>query len=274
MAQEQLALDATNDPRLQIGANQPPLSERIAEEIAPLLATRDQLLASAESALIIDGESAAKVVDLAKQMSNLEDMADLVREEMIRPHLLAQREINSSFGTVTNQLKLARQGADGRGGLRLMLTQWQRKLEVAAQAERDRLAAAQRLREAEAEAARRAAEEKKAAGSTGVADELTAMQAEEAAQRLARQAEAIRPEPVRSHLGMAGTRREIVFEITDVRKLLGWLLKSPLRVQVEAAVTGLMRPYLRNAIGVDGVEKGVEIPGLTARIERVAQIRS
>src|SRR4249920_1358739 len=106
MAQEQLALDATNDPRLQIGANQPPLSERIAEEIAPLLATRDQLLASAESALIIDGESAAKVVDLAKQMSNLEDMADLVREEMIRPYLLAQREINSSFGAVTTQLKL------------------------------------------------------------------------------------------------------------------------------------------------------------------------
>ena len=252
--------------------NQPPLSERITLELAPLLEKRVELLAIAETAVIIDEESAQKVTDLGKLMRAFELEVDAARDTMMRPYLEATREINAAFNPIAGPVAIARQGADGRGGLRQMLTRYLAKREEEAQAERDRLAAEQRTREAEAEAARRAVEEKKQAGGAGVADELAVMQAEEAAGRLRRQAEAIRPEPIRSQLGTVGARREIAYEITDLRKLLGWAIKSSLRGQVEASINTIVGRHLRS-LGVASVERGLGIPGLATRIEKIAQVR-
>jgi hypothetical protein len=254
--------------------NQPPLSERIAEAVEPLLTKRAELLALAETSVIIDDESAGKVLDLIKILHGFEKAVDAQRDEMMRPYLEMVREINAAFNGLAGPVTLARVGPDGRGGLVLMQRRYDAQREAAAQAERDRLLAEQRQREAEAEAARRAAEEKARAGKGSVADELAVMQAQEAANRLARQATAIRPQPVRSHLGSVGHTRRIAFEITDLRKCLGWLLRSTLRTKLQKAADDLIRGHLRE-LGVDAVEAGAvaDVPGLSARVVREAQVR-
>ena len=273
MAVENQLAAELDDPRFGIGGNQPPLSERITLELAPLLDKRAELLAIAETAVIIDEESARKVTDLGKLMRAFELGVDSTRDAMMRPYLEATRQINAAFNPIAGPVAIARQGADGRGGLRGMLTRWLAKREEEAQAERDRLAAEQRTREAEAEAARRTVEEKKQAGGAGIADELAVLQAEEAVTRLGRQAAAIRPEPVRAQLGTVGAKREIAFTITDLRKVLGWTLKSSLKGQIEASVTTIIGRHLRS-LGVASVERSPpNIPGLETRIEKIAQVR-
>lgn len=254
-----------------IGHNRPPLSELILAEIAPFRPTHRELVDIAKSAVIVDEESAGKVTDLTVKLRGVEDELDAVRERMVRPYLAAQREINSSFNNMIAELRVLRAGEDGRGGLRRMLTIYETRREEAAQAERDRLRAEQRQREAEAEVARKAAEEKRQAGSGSVADELAAMQAQESADRLQRRAEAIRPEPTRSHLGQVNMRREISFQITDIRKALGWLLKSPFKSQIEQAARTIFGKHLRT-LGVAAIEAGVEIPGIEAKVEKQAGV--
>lgn len=253
--------------------NQPPLAERIAEAVEPLLEKRAELLALAESSLIVDDVSAAKVLDLIKILAAFEKAVDGKRDEMMRPYLEMVREVNAAFNGLATPVTQARLGADGRGGLVLMQKRYDAKREADAQAERDRLAAEQRQREAEAEAARRAAEERKLAGTGSVADELAVMQAQEAADRLARQASAIRPEPIRSHLGSMGRTRKPAFEITDLRKLLGAMLKSDLKGQLEQAVRTIIGARLRQ-LGVDAIARGdVEFAGLSVRVVSEAQVR-
>lgn len=246
--------------------------------IAPFAETSAEMLAIAASAVIIDDESAAKVSDLTIIMRTWERDLDARREELKRPYLDACRLIDATFGAAMRPVVLARAGenrgrADEVLGLAGMLDAFAAKRRAEEAAERARLAAEQRRLQAEADAARQAAEEKAKAGEAGsVADKLAALKAQESADAATRQAEAIRPTPIRSQLGQLGSRREIAFEITDARKLLGWMLKQPLAGNLTQAVRTIMGAYLRN-LGVAAVDRGIEIPGLTAKVETSTQVR-
>jgi hypothetical protein len=260
-----------------IGHNLPPLGEQLVEEIAPLHARAQKLVEIGATALIVDDESAAKIIDIAGLMETLEKELEAARETRGRPFLEATRAVNSAYIPLIEQLTTLRLGPMGtdkkrRGGLRGMLETFRQKREAEAEAARQTALAEQRRREEEAEAARRAAELAAVGDGSRLGYELAALKAQEAADYAARRAGAIRPEPVRAHLGSLGTKREIAFDVTDIRKLLGWMIKQPMKGNVEQAVRTIMGAYLRQ-LGVDAVARGVEIPGLAARVETQAAIR-
>lgn len=253
-----------------IGHNRPPLAESLDEELAPLRGRQEQLLAVARAAVIVDDDSAKKVIDLVAQLRAFETEIDDARKKRAAPYVSAHRLINDSFGALLNAVALARQGADGRGGLRATLTAYEDKREAEAEAERRRAREEQRRREEDAAAARRKAEEAAAAGQGSVAAHMEALKAEDEAERAARRAEAIRPEPIRSHLGQASRRREIRFEVEDIRKALGWLLKHEGLVNnLRQAVNTMLGTHLRS-IGIAAVEAGVSIPGVRAWVDKGA----
>jgi hypothetical protein len=256
-----------DDARFGIGGNQPPLDEYLPELLAPFRTRQAQMIEVAKSARIIDRESAEKVVDLDVLIKGLAAELETQREQLKRPYLDACKLIDGQFGALTQPLGVARNSA------RLMLTSWNRAEEERAEAVRQRLEAERRQAEAEAEAARRVAEEKRTAGSNSVAAELEAMQAEEQARRLADRAATVAAEPLRSHLGAVGTRREIDFQVINLRTLLSWMLKTPgIAGQLQAAASTIMSRYLRG-LGVAAIEQGVDVPGLEVRIQKQAQVR-
>lgn len=248
-----------------------PLAELLADEMAGDKARADELVAAAESSRIASDDDAAKVTILVGMIRAHEKTLDQAREARKRPFLESGRIVDATYGAAIRPLTLARAGADGRGGLTGMLTQWQKKREDEARAERERIEAERRAQEEEAERARQAAEAAKAGGSGAVAAELAAIRAREEADRLARQAGTVRPEPIRTALGGVNMRREIAFDITDIRKALGWLARNRAAEIAQAART-IIGKHL-NSLGVDAVEAGVDIPGVAARIERRAQVR-
>lgn len=254
-----------------IGHNLPPLSERLAEDTAPLAAKMQELAAVANTAVIIDEPSCAKIVDLIGLCRDHLDAVQRKHAEEAAPYRLALEGIDNAYRPLERSLT-AIIGPTTREGLRGTVTVFERKRQEAAEAERLRIQAEQRQREAEAEAARRALDEKKAGGSAGVADELAVLQAEDAVARLGQRAEAIRPAPVRANLGTVGSARQIVWTVTDIRKAVAWIVRSTLKGQLEEAVRTITGRHLR-ALGVNAVEAGVDIPGVEARIERVAQVR-
>jgi hypothetical protein len=253
------------------GHNLPPLRERLAEDVLPLAQRLQDLAQIADTAAIIDEGSCAKVVDLIGLCRAHLDAVQRRHADEAAPYKEALEQIDNAYRPIERSLT-AIIGPSSREGLRGAVTVWERKRQDAAEAERLRLQAEQRQREAEAEAARRALEERKAGGSAGVADELAVLQAEDAAQRLGQRAEAVRPAPVRANLGTVGTQRQIVFTVTDLRKAVAWILRSTLKGQLEEAVKGIVGRHLR-ALGVNAVEQGVDLPGVEARIERVASVR-
>lgn len=256
-----------------IGHNMPPLDDVLTEILAPFVERGNAMLEVAKTAIIIDKASAEKVLDLERLFKGLDKDLEERREEMKRPFLEACRQIDRQFGAVSGPLRVARLGDNGRGGLRGMIDTWTRRQEEIAAAERQRLLAEQRQREAEAEAARRAAEENRARGSINIGDELAVLQAEEAARRLGDKAAATRPDPLRSHRGQVGQQRQITFQITDLRKLLGWMLRQAgLKAKVEQGARTIIGTYLRG-LGVDTVARGVEIPGLEASVEKTMTVR-
>lgn len=255
-----------------MGHNLPPLSEQIAEETAADKARTDELIAAAATARIETDEDAAKVTTLVALMRSHEKAIDARREERKRPFLENCHIVDGAYSALIRPLVVARAGENGRGGLTAALTEYQRRREEKARREREAAEAEQRRREAEAEAARRAAEEARAAGAGSVAAELEAIRKQEEADALARKAQTIRPEPIRSAVGAVSMRREIAFEITDLRKALGWLVKNR-QAEVTQAARTILGKHLQS-IGVDAIENGlVEIPGVAARVERRAQVR-
>src|SRR4029077_15117020 len=109
--------------------------------------------------------------------------------------------------------------------------------------------------------------------SPSIAAEIEAMQAAEQARRLERPAAGVAPEPLRSHLGAVGVRRTIDFNITDMRKLLTWMLRTPGIVgQIEQAARTIVGKYL-HSLGVAAVDRGIAIPGVEVRIEKQVQVR-
>lgn len=244
-----------------IGHNLPPLGEQLSEEIAPLAVRARELIAVAGTAAIIDDESARKVIDLTGLIDALGKEADAARVERGKPFLEATRIVNGAYRPLIEDLVRA-----GKV-LRDMLGVFRRKREAEAEAALQAAFAEQRRREEEAAAAAEQARK-----SQSVGDAITSLKAQEEAAAAARRAEAIRPEPVRAQLGSLGERRQIAFDITDLRKLLGWMLKQPMKGNVEQAARTIMGAYLRQ-LGVDSVAKGVEIPGLNAWIDTGVQIR-
>lgn len=241
--------------------NAPPIREVILEALTPFLGRKNDLLQVAETAVIVDDESAAKCIDLAGLIGALGKEIDAVRVEMKAPHLVATRAIDASFGAALQPLVAAGQS------LRGMLTAYERKRAAEAEATRQTALAEQRRREEEAAAAAERARQ-----TTSLPDALASLKAQEEAAAAARRADAIRPEPVRAQLGSLGTQRSVAFDVTDMRKLLGWILKQPMRGTLETEVRKLLGSYLRQ-IGVESVARGVEIPGLAVRIETSAAIR-
>lgn len=252
-----------------IGHNQPPIDELL----APFRERQVAVIEVAKTALIVDRESARKVLDLEQTIQALDKELEEERERRKRPYLDICRQIDETFGAITGPLRTVRYGENGRGGLRGMLTTWDREERERVQAERERREAEARRAEAEAEAARRIADQGRVNGGN-ITAELAAIQAEETARRLAQQAATVVAEPLRSNLGQLSVRREITFTIVDLRKLLGWMLRQHgLKAQVEQAARTIMGKYLRG-LGVQNVERGIEIPGVVAGTERVATVRS
>lgn len=261
-----------------IGHNQPPLDQQLTAEIAPHIPRVDDLAAVSATAAIIDEESERKVADLFRMIAELEVELDTAREARKKPFLEAGRLVDATFNPQIARLKLIRLGPDGRtGGLRGMLTAAEAKRRAAAEAARREAEAERQRQQAEADKLRQEAEEKATAGEArSVADELARLQAQERADAAARQVEAIRPEPIRSHLGRVGVTGRVEFTISDLRKLLGWMLKqSALRSAIETAVRDTIMPRYFRGLGVKSVEAGAarDIPGIEVRIEQIANVR-
>jgi pyruvate/2-oxoglutarate dehydrogenase complex dihydrolipoamide acyltransferase (E2) component len=249
------------------GHNRPPLNEAIEEELAGSRARADQLLAVASRSVIVDEESAGKVVDLTRQLKELHDELDAGRLRKTKPYRDAQKMVNDHYHALQLKLTTAIGGTSGRDGLSRMLTQWDDKQRAAVEAERRRLAEEARKREEDAAAARAAAAAKAEAGRTDPAAELEAVRAADEAERLARRAEAIRHEPTRSQLGQTTRRRQIRFVIEDFNVRLRGILKSARRSQVEKLVADITEHELKD-LGVAAVEAGgVNMPGVRAWVE-------
>lgn len=250
-----------------IGHNRPPLGEELDEELREHRDRHGQLVALAGEAVIIDEISAGKCTDLVAMIAALERELDEERKRRIRPYLEAQRLINDRYNSLIVGLEHARQGENGRGGLRGMLTAWADKKEAEAEAERQRLLEQARQREEEAARARAEAEEKARSSQGGISAELDALHAADQAERLQQRADAIRAEPTRSHLGQVSRRRDFSFRIENLRLLLGWLIKQPgLKNNIEQSARTILGSHFRS-IGVDAIERGgVNIPGVTVSI--------
>ncbi len=262
--EENRAIDAIRKRAPGIGHNRPPLEETIAEELGPWRAQRDQLVKTAASVAILDDESAKKVSDLIIQMKDAEALIKDARTKRKRPYLEGGRYIDAQFNPVEQAIAVAREAAQRA----LTVYDDRRKAETAAAERKAREEQAQREREAAA--ARQKAEEAAAAGKTSVADNLAALRAEEEAEKAAQRARVIRPEPIRSTLGQVMRRREIKIDLLvgktakddGLRLLIGWVLKATggRSAMIEPAMTFLRRHL--TALGVDAVEKGIEVPGV------------
>jgi hypothetical protein len=253
-----------------IGHNRPPLGEELDQEVAPFVARQTAVLEVARRAVVVDDESAGKVNDLKIQVKALEDEIKRARDDRLRPYLLGCDMINRQFNPLIASLSAAY--GDRMTGLSGMLNAYIRQRDAKEEAERKRLADEARQREEDAAAARRAAKAARETGKGAVGAELTALQAGEAAMEAQDRALAARPAPIRSTLGQVSSVRSIAYDIVDLRKLLGWAIKQPMIAVIESDARRWIGAYLRQ-LGVDAVEKGVDIPGVKSWIERSAGSR-
>ena len=251
--------------------NKPPLAERIEEDIAPLKARQEELLAVATTAVIVDNDSAAKVLTMITIAKGLIEEITTARNDAIRPYDEARETIVWAYAALLAPLKAVHGERKARSGLYGAIMNFHDRQEAEAAAERERLQAEQRAREEAAAAARRTADEKKAGGTGTISDELEAAAAQDAADLAATRAGAVRPAPIRAPLAQVNSRREIEFKLTDSRKALGWLLKNR-RTAIEQAARTILGAHLRS-IGVDALERdGADIPGIEVSIRREAAI--
>lgn len=271
--QQARAIAAIQARRPGIGHNKSPLAERIEEDIAPLKARQEELLAVAKTAVIVDNDSAAKVLTMITIARGLVEEITTARNDAIRPYDEARATIHSVYSALLAPLQAVHGERKARSGLYGAIMNFHDRQEAEAAAERERLQAEQRQREEAAAAARRIADEKKSAGTGTVSDELEVAAAQDAADLAATRAGAVRAAPIRAPLAQVNSRREIDFVVTDLRRLLGWLIKQPgLKGNIEHSVKTIVGAYLRQ-VGVDVIERdGVEIPGLTASVTRAAAI--
>lgn len=255
------------------GHNRPPLEERLDEEFATLRARADKVLAVAATVTILSDESAAKALDVMAEMRGVEADVDTLRKKLQTPYHSAIAAIGARAANIMDPVKVARVGQPGergRGGLQATITAYddQRRREQ----EEARLKAAEEARkreEAAQEARRKADEAARAQQGSARVPEATAQKLEEEADRAAARAEAFRapPPPIRSNLAQATRRKEIRFEVTNIRDLLGELLRDAAdRASIQEMTETIVRRKLTRA-GVAAVERGIEIKGLRAWVE-------
>lgn len=175
-----------NDLNRGMGDNAPPddiiiLREQLADEAAPLIARRDELLASADRAPdeILDEEAAGKVADLIRLIAACHKAAEGSRVARKEPFLASERAVDGFFKKITDPLAQAKRIIEGR------LTAYQRRK---AEDERRRREEAERAARAEADRLRREAEAKAAALKTEQ-DLAAAVTAEAQAKQAAADAE-------------------------------------------------------------------------------------
>ena len=241
-----------------------PLDELLREEIAPQIEHDDQLIDAARSSRIAGAGDAEKVAVLVALIRDQERILTRAHEERKAPFLRDGRLVDRTWKPEIERLLAT------RTALERMLTQWKNARDEEARLERERLAEQQRLREAEADHARAVAEAAKATGSGSIAAELDAIRATEEADRLARQAESVRPEQIRTAAGSVAMRREINFAIVDEKKTIAWLYKNRRHEMLQAART-ILGATLRG-MGVDGAQHA-DIPGVQVSIESKATVR-
>src|SRR5678816_1879459 len=90
--------------------NQPPLAELLNEELVPFRERRDELVRVAETAAIVDDDSAAKTLDLAQLCKLFEDDIDDRRKQLAEPHRQAQKLINDAHNQLRLDVQIVRQG--------------------------------------------------------------------------------------------------------------------------------------------------------------------
>lgn len=254
-----------------MGHNRPPLVEQLAIETEALLGQVNTLIDVTESARIVDDVSAAKVNDLMRQVIDKDKEVEAERKKRNEPYAKALEAINAHYNGMRAMLSAAWIGADAKGGLRQMLTAWDDKKREAADAARRKAFAEQQERDRQAAEARRKADEAAQAGNVAgaVSANLQAASLQEQATRAETRATAIRAEPIRSTLGTTSRARKIVFTIDDEDKAFAWARSTPgIKDNLLADLRARVDSYLRSrAVGVEAVQRGVNIPGITARIE-------
>lgn len=253
------AIEAIRARAPGIGHNRPPLADRLESDFAELKTRAD--LALKAKPVILDQESAGKVLDLMRTMRDLAGEANTLRQKLQKPYHDAAQAVAAASETVRAPL-LAQVPV-----LQAMVTAWDDKQRAEAEDRRQKALQEQRDREAAAAEARRKADEAADAGKSTVIADKAAEHLREEAERAAIRAEAIRPEPVRGNLGQ-GTRRKVIkFKVENIREVLGELLRDAAdRARVEEATDQIVGAKLR-AVGVAGVERGITIKGLKAWVE-------
>lgn len=147
----------------------PPVTARLTEDHAALLARRDELLAGMARVPdeVADEDTAGRVADFAKQIAAAIKNADTARIAEKEPFLDGGRQVDGFFKKVTDPLDRAKKGLADR------LTAYQRKV---AEAERLRREEEERRRKVEADriAAEAAAKAAAAADDAGLDDAIAA----------------------------------------------------------------------------------------------------
>lgn len=182
-------------------SNSPPsdadiLRDSLREQSRDLVSRIDELTASANRRTVADDDDAGKATLLVKQILEEERAVAARQKEAKRPHAELADAAFGYFKPMLLQLESLKRGLLGK------LDAYRRELEQRAQAERRRLAQEAALKAAEA----------------AEADDLdSAMDAEQASQRIVEQAATVAPAPIRSDYGhVASARKTWEYELVDL----------------------------------------------------------
>jgi hypothetical protein len=226
----------------EIGANNPPIKDRLAVDYQSLKDRATELLAGAGRAptQIKDDDEQGKVGDLVKMLAAAIKRSEGARSNEKEPHLQAGREVDAFFKQISDPLDMAKRGLESRVGV---------YLRAKADAERKRREDEARARQAEAdrlaEQARIAAEKNR----PKVAEKKLerAVQAETAATAAAESALAKPADMARTRgdMGSVSTLKQTwTFEIEDEGAIdLEALRPFLAKIDIEKAIRSFVRVH-------------------------------
>jgi hypothetical protein len=287
-----------------IGDNRPPLADQLDMELEEYRAAVDAHIGSANQSSITDHASAEAVRLLAGKISALDKTIAANLELRVRPHQdnvdIIRRKFNAlltPLGTAYKSLRdmmivyVRQQDAEAARKRAAAEAEARRIAEEARKAQEAAAKAQEEARKAQEEASRLVGQDGERLPLLGIVQKpnntganllalqkeatsanLLALQKEEEAAAAALRAAAIRPEPIRTALGSASTRRDIKFEIENLTQALAWL-RAHHRTAITEVANGIINRHLRS-LGVDAVERGgVSIPGVKAWVEKGVLMR-
>jgi uncharacterized protein YlxW (UPF0749 family) len=242
-------MDGTTEaqnPRAVIGSNEPPadadpLLDRLAETTRDLSAkTRlDKLIAACERVPdeLPDDAKAGDAATVYTMLDKARKAFDAQRVEETKPFLESQRKVNAHFKTFLESAD------DAMRGIKAKVDAYRRKKDAAAAAERQRLEAEARARQAEAD--------KKAAEAKTVEQQAAARRAADEAAALQKKAEATKPVVQGSYGAKASGRKVLRGTVTDHSKLPDIVMKAPKVVEaIDKTIAGLIKAGAREIAGV------------------------